>query len=61
MENDILKFESAFLAKNDLIKNDQKSITSSNDGLQMVPEVPKTDNFLRPVPKTDNFLRPVNR
>ena len=30
-------------------------------GPQMVPrwspEVPKTDNFLRPVPKTDNFLR----
>ena len=40
-----------------------KSITSSNDGPQMVPrgprwspEVPKTDNFMRPVPKTDNFL-----
>ena len=22
------------------------------------PEVPQTDNFLRPVPKTDNILRP---
>ena len=25
------------------------------------PDVPKTDNFLRPVPKTDNFLWPTEK
>ena len=68
LKNDIINFESACLAKNDIfgwkwLKIDNFFEWWSPDGPQMVPdgprwspEVPKSDNFMRPAPKTDNFL-----
>ena len=44
VKNDLLKFESAaFAKKKNVDEQILKSITSSNDGLQRSPEVPKTD------------------